>query len=76
MRNFDESFTRFPAHPLSGRIRCDQLWMRRFQRFELPYQRVEFSVGDLGRVQDVIQILVVPQLLAQGLNFVSDAGHV
>jgi hypothetical protein len=50
--------------------------MRRFQRFELPYQRVEFSVGDLGRVQDVIQILVVPQLLAQGLNFVSDAGHV
>ena len=73
MRDFDESLARLAADALGGRIRRDQLGMRGFQRLQLPHHRVVFGVGDLGRVQHVIQMLVVAQFLAQGLNFVGDA---
>ena len=69
MRHLDEALARLAADALGGRIRRDQLGMRRLQRLQLAHQRIVFGVGDFGRVQYVVQVLVVAQLLAQSVDF-------
>ncbi len=69
MAYLDEAFARLAAHALGGRIGTRQLGMSFLQRLELAHQGVVFRVGDLGRVQHVIQVFVVAQLLAQILDF-------
>ena len=53
--------------PLCGRIRSDQLRVRALQLAQLLDERVELGVGNLGRVEDEVLLVVVfdqlPQLL-------------
>jgi hypothetical protein len=57
-----------PAHPLSRRIRRDEIGMLRLELFELVEQPVELFVGDLGRVVDVVLLFVVPNQRAQPVD--------
>ena len=65
----------FPPTRWVGESGVIKLGMRFFQRLQLAHHRVVLGVGDFGRVEHVIQMLVMPQFLAQGLNFVGDAGQ-
>ena len=41
----------------------------RFEFLKPPHQRVVFGVADLGLVEDVVQVLVTMQLIAQLVDF-------
>src|SRR5580693_8216876 len=69
MPHLDETLARLRSHPLRRRIRSDQLGVFGFQTLEFAHQRVVFGVGDFGRVEHVIQVLVVAQFPAKGLDF-------
>ena len=53
------------ADALSGRIGSDEFWIFLFELLEFVEQLVEGGVGNLGVVNDVIQIFVVTNLFAQ-----------
>jgi hypothetical protein len=42
--------------------------MLAFQVFQLLHQLVEFGVAEFGMVEDVVEMLVVANFLAQGLD--------
>ena len=72
VRHFDESLARLAADALGGRIGRDQFWDARFQILQLLHQLVEFDVADLGIVENVIEILVVANFLAQRFDLLFD----
>ena len=51
-----------------GESGVSKLGVRGFDGLELVHQRVVLGVGDLGRVEDVIQVLVAAQFGAQLLG--------
>ena len=65
MPHFDETFAGLAAHALGRRIGRDELRVRRLQLQQLLHQEVEFGIADLGRVQNVIAMLVVADFFAQ-----------
>jgi hypothetical protein len=75
MADLDEPLARRRTHPLRRRIRRDQLGMLRLQRLQLAHQRVIFGVGDLRRIQRMVQVFVMPELLAKSLDFLGDGWH-
>jgi hypothetical protein len=70
VRDFDESLARLAADALRGRIRRDQRGMLA-SRSSTAASAVELGVADFGIVEDVIEMLVVANLLAQGLDLFS-----
>jgi hypothetical protein len=42
------------------------------QVFQLPHQLVEFGVGNLGLVDNVIQVFVVADFLTEGVDLLLD----
>ena len=67
--HLDEAFARLAAHALGGRIGRDELRMRGLQLAQLLHQRVVFGIADLGAVEDVVEVLVAPQGLAERFHF-------
>ncbi len=65
MRHFDEAFARPAADALGGRIGGNQLGMRGLDIAQPLYQGIIFGVGDGGRVEHVVQMLVPSNLFAQ-----------
>jgi hypothetical protein len=63
MLDLDETVGRSSARPQRGRIRCDPVRVLRFDLFELVQQPVELQVADDRRIQDVIAIIVLVDLL-------------
>ena len=43
----------------------DEVWIFGLEALELPHQRIEFSVGDLRIVQDVVALFVMPDEYAE-----------
>jgi hypothetical protein len=69
---------RAPGHPPRRRIGRDEVGILRFERFQFVEQPVEFRVGNLRIVVDVVTLFVVPDGLAQIANprdEVLRAGH-
>ena len=64
MCDFTEALGRLAAHALGGRVEREQLRVRGLKELQLVHQRVVLGVGDLRRVQYVIQVLVAAQLRA------------
>ena len=60
-----EALGRLAAHALRRRVGRDQLGMRRFKSLQFVHQRVVLGVGDLGRVENVVEMLVAAQFFAQ-----------
>ncbi len=56
---------RLAAHPLGRRVRRHQLGVLLLERLELAEERVVGLVRDLRPIEHVVQVLVLPQLLAQ-----------
>ncbi len=65
-----ESGARAAANANGGRIGRDQLRVRRLQFLEALHQTVIGGVGNFRLVQNVIEILVMAQLVAQLFDFV------
>ena len=72
MRDLDESLARLAADALRGRIRRNERWVLGFQILQLLHQLVEIGVADFGIVEDVIEVFVVANLLAQSLYLFFD----
>lgn len=72
MRYLDESLAGLAAYALGWRVRRDQLGMLRFEVFELLGQLVEFEVADFGLVEDEIEIFVMTNQIAEGLDLLLD----
>src|SRR5262249_14367752 len=60
-----ELLGRLLAHALRGAVRGDEVGVLRLEIAELALQAVVLLVGDLRRVQDVVEVLVAADLLAQ-----------
>src|SRR5579885_1506901 len=56
------------AHALRGGIGGDQLGMRLLERLQAAEERVVLGVGDLGRVEDVVEVVVPADLAAELLD--------
>jgi hypothetical protein len=56
---------RFAAHALGGRVGSHEFGVLGLDALELVHQRVVGGVGDLRRVENVIQVLVAAQFGAQ-----------
>ncbi len=61
------------AHACRGRIRVGEFGMCLFQLLQFAHERVELEIGNLGRIVDIITMVMVFQLLAQ--RFDSFAYH-
>ena len=63
--DFPESFARLAADALRGRVGSDQLRMLGLEILQLLHQLVEFEVADLRLVEDVIEMFVMANRVAQ-----------
>ena len=70
-----ERTARLGTNALSWGIGRNELGMLRFELLQLAHQAVVFGVGDLDIVKRVISIIVVPNLVAQCLDFLGDVRH-
>src|SRR5712691_5263926 len=68
MARLDESLAGLAADSLRGRVGRDQFGMLGLQLLEFVDQFVEFGVADLGIVENVVAVLVVADLVAQGFD--------
>ena len=68
MGNFDEALAWLAANALRRRIGSNQFRMLCLHVLQLLHQLVELGIADIRPVEDVIQILVVPDLLAKRLD--------
>ncbi len=75
VRHFYEAFARLSPDPPGGRILARVLGMGLLQSLQFAHERVVFGVGNFGRVQHVIKILVVAQGLAELLDFLECGTH-
>jgi hypothetical protein len=64
-RDLLEALGRLAADALGGRVGREQLGVRGLDALELVHQRVVLGVGDLRRVEDVVEVLVVAEFGAQ-----------
>ena len=68
MTHLAEALGGLAADALGGRVGSEQLGVRGFDLPEFVHQRVVGGVGDLRRVENVIQVLVAAQFGAQLLG--------
>src|SRR5579864_80216 len=68
MRRLDEALARLAAHALGGRVRRDEFGMLGFERLQAIHARVVLGVVNLGCVEDVVEVLVVAKVFAQGFD--------
>ena len=59
VRNLLKALARLAAHTQRGRIRHDQFGMLALDLLQLANQRVILRVADLGRIENVVQMLVM-----------------
>jgi hypothetical protein len=69
---FDESLAGLAAHALGWRIGSEESWVLSFQILQLPHQLVVVEVADFGIVEDIIEILVVANFLAERFDLLFD----
>ena len=60
-----EQARRRGAHGVRRRVGCRQRWIVRLQLPQLHHEEVVFGVGDLGRIEHVVQLVVVDDQGAQ-----------
>ena len=65
MPDLSERGQRRAADPLRGRVRAAQLRARGFQRDQFAHQAVVLGIGDLRRIERVIQIVMPMDRIAQ-----------
>ena len=68
MLDLDEALAGLAADALSRRIWRDQIGMFGLDLLQLIHQTVEFGVADLGIIEHVVAVLVMPNLLAQRVD--------
>ena len=64
-----------PGHALRRGIGGDEIGMGVFERLQLAHQRVELGVGDLGVVENVVPLFVMPNAIAQLLDLPGGDGQ-
>src|SRR4029077_19094602 len=78
MAGLDETLAWLAANSLHGRVGGDQFGVLGLDLLEFVDEFVEFSVADLGIVENVVAVFVVADLVAQGFDLLLDCcrGHV
>src|SRR6185312_4241031 len=77
-----EALAWLASNTLCGRIRRNQFRVRSLKLFEFLHQAVKVGVRNLRSIQDVIEVFVAANVVAQLLNLVFDGlvfssrGHV
>src|SRR5712692_5617660 len=69
MDNDGEFFAGFGPDTLSGRVGREEFGMLGLERLEPAHQGIVLGVGQLGGVEDVVEVVVTVYLLAQLLDF-------
>jgi hypothetical protein len=65
MRHLEKALARLAAHTLRWRIRSDQLRVGSLKRLQFLNQTVKLRVTQFRRIQNVIQVLMATDLVAQ-----------
>lgn len=66
---FDEAFAGGSTDALGGGVGGDERGVGLFEGLELAHEGVVLGVGELGLIEDVIEVFVVAEILAELLNF-------
>ncbi len=64
----DEALAGFASDTLRGRVRRHQIGMLGLECLQPVHQHVVLRVGYFGRVENVVEMLVVAELVAEGLD--------
>ncbi len=72
MHDLGKAFGRLAANTLGGTVRSYLIGMLLLESLQLLEQGVIFRVGDLGIVENVIEIFVTPNLFPQLVDFLTD----
>ena len=75
MGDLGESFFGLAADTLGGRIGSDEVGVVGFEALQLAHEVVEVGVGDRRLVEDVIEVLVVADLVAEGVDLAAEGRH-
>src|SRR5579872_4407882 len=67
-----DTFARRSAYALAWRIRRDQLRVRRLKLLQFGHHSIKFYVGDFRLIEDVIEIFVPADVLAQLFDLFCD----
>jgi hypothetical protein len=68
VRHLGEAFAGLATDTLGRRVGRDELWVGLLKLLQAVHQRVILRIGDFGRVEDVVEMLVVANLFAQRLD--------
>jgi len=60
------------ANALRWRVRCHELRMLILESLQLPNEPVVLDIRNLRRIENVIEIVMVPDLLTQGFDLGND----
>ena len=74
VRRLDEAVAGLAADTLGGGVGRDEFGMGRFERTQAIVERIVPGVGELGRVEHIVEMLVAAQLLAQGFDLLAGGG--
>jgi hypothetical protein len=74
MRHLDKTFAGFPSDALRGRIGGGEFGVGPLQPLELPHHSVVFGVGDGRLIQNVIQVFVTAEFVAETFYFATYFG--
>ncbi len=68
VRRFEEAVAGLATDALAGRVGRDQIRVLGLERLETLHQVVVLGIGEYGRVEHVVQVLVVAELVAEGFD--------
>ena len=74
MGRLDEAVAGLAADALGGGVWRDEFGMGRFERAQAIVESIVIGVGELGRVEHIVEMLVAAQLLAQGFDLLAGSG--
>lgn len=70
-----EGAGRFNPDTLCRRIRGYKFWMLGFEALELTHEPVILGVRDLYIVENIVPVIVIPNLIAQRFEFLFEIRH-
>ena len=70
-----QCFTRLCADALRWGINGYEFGILAFETLQFPHEPIVLGVGNLYIVERVVAIVVIPNLIAQGFDFLEDVRH-
>jgi hypothetical protein len=72
MGHLDEALARGAADALGGRVRRDEVRVIALELLKPAHELVIVGIGDLGPIENIVEVLVAAQLLSEPVDLGGD----